>query len=365
MHADFLNTLLSQNEITSFFNLHRIFDALSALALLDEAHCDITLSELAMEWKRSQRNRHPTGAQDAEPMTIRDLFERHLEHYGKEQVFTRRHQRQSMLALCRAMGPDFPVAALRWNDIEAALGHYGNARTYNGHVRALGTALRWAQRAGLLPETTPLRDGVQLPLHPETFSEPTYFPPEKVEKIMRTVEQHPGTVATGAGVRLSLGFFAGVRSVEIQRGRWEDLDLEGGTLRIPRPKGWTRGQKPRIVELERNATAWLGKWRDWTAKRRGGGPPRGPMTPGPTALFTKWKKMWLAPAGLSWGRNDAANVMRHTYATMHVGAFRNAPATALNLGHGDSTRMLERHYMGLVRKLEAERYWKIMPEAWT
>ncbi len=53
--------------------------------------------------------------------------------------------------------------------------------------------------------------------------------------------------------------------------------------------------------------------------------------------------------------------MRHTYATMHVGAFRDAAATALNLGHGHSTAMLEQHYRGLVAKDVAERYWAIMP----
>ena len=301
----------------------------------------------------------------AEPdITNRRLFELHLEHYGDEQVFTRRHQRQSMLTLCRALGPEFPVAALRWRDVANALGNYANARTYNGHVRALGTALRWADREGLLPKSAPPCDGGALPFRPETFCEPSFFPPEKVEKIMRVAEAHPGSVEAGAGVRLTMGFFAGVRSVEIERACWEDLDLEAGTLRIPRPKGWTNGQKPRIVELERNAAAWLKKWRDWTARRtRRRDPPRGPVAPGPTALFAKWKKERLVPEGLFWGRNDFSNVMRHTYATMHVGAFRNAPATALNLGHGESTRMLERHYMGLVRKSDAEKYWKIMPRA--
>ena len=54
--------------------------------------------------------------------------------------------------------------------------------------------------------------------------------------------------------------------------------------------------------------------------------------------------------------------MRHTYATMHVGAFRDAAATALNLGHGRSTAMLEQHYRGLVAKDVAERYWTIYPK---
>ena len=53
---------------------------------------------------------------------------------------------------------------------------------------------------------------------------------------------------------------------------------------------------------------------------------------------------------------------RHTYATMHVGAFRNAASTALNMGHGHSTDMLEKHYRGLVPKTVAQRYWTIFPK---
>ena len=162
-------------------------------------------------------------------------------------------------------------------------------------------------------------------------------------------------------MRLSLGFFAGVRSVEAERASWEDLDLDGAVLRIPRPKGYTNGMKPRIVELERNAVAWLRRWRRWTQGRRRGRSPHGPVVPRPP-LFSEWKKAWLAPAGLSWGRDEDANVMRHTYATMHVGAFRDAAATALNLGHGHSTAMLEQHYRGLVARDVAERYWTIYPK---
>jgi hypothetical protein len=53
--------------------------------------------------------------------------------------------------------------------------------------------------------------------------------------------------------------------------------------------------------------------------------------------------------------------MRHSYATHHVGAFRDAAATALNLGHGRGTDLLERHYRGLVSRAVAQTYWQIRP----
>ena len=61
------------------------------------------------------------------------------------------------------------------------------------------------------------------------------------------------------------------------------------------------------------------------------------------------------------GNCRSGNVMRHTYATMHVAAFRDAAATALNLGHAGGTELLERHYRGIVPKAVADAYWRILP----
>ena len=48
-------------------------------------------------------------------------------------------------------------------------------------------------------------------------------------------------------------------------------------------------------------------------------------------------------------------------AGMHVAAFRDAAATALNLGHARGTAVLERHYRGLATRAEGEAYWRILP----
>ena len=338
-----------------------VFDALNALSMLDAAGSDTTLSELALAWKRGWA---ASGGGDASgarppPLALKELFERHSAHYREEQVATKRNLRRTMLALCRALGPALPVATMTERDVAAALVRFGNAKTHNGHVRNLATALRWAVREGLLPPDAPLA-GWRFALKPEPFREPEFFPPLKVERIMRIAEAHPGSAEAAVGMRLAMGFFAGVRSAEMERARWEDLDLAGGAMRVPRPKGWTSGTRPRIVELERNAVLWLGKWKEWTTARLGGRELRGPVVVAPK-LFAEWKKARLEPEGLSWGRERAQNVMRHTYATMHVAAFRDAAATALNLGHGKSVRTLERHYMGLASRAAGREYWRIVP----
>ena len=337
--------------VATLFGRRRLFDALNALALLDEAHSDTSLTELALAWRRDAAKIAGRPA-----LSLREFFDRFLARYREEQTATRSHMRWMVRAMCRALGPAMPVSALRREDVLGALEPFRSARSWNGLLADVVTAIRWGNREGLcdLPFVATLK------ARPVEFREPSWFPPDKVERILRMAEAHPGDHRAAAGMRLSLGFFAGVRSVEAERASWEDLDLDGAVLRIPRPKGYTNGMKPRIVELEGNAVAWLRRWRRWTQGRRRGRSPHGPVVPRPP-LFSEWKKAWLAPAGLSWGRDEDANVMRHTYATMHVGAFRDAAATALNLGHGHSTAMLEQHYRGLVAKDVAEKYWTIMP----
>lgn len=343
--------------VEPLFDRRKLFDALNALSLLDANRVDATLTELALARRRAgdaARNGPPRPP----PVGLRDFFLRYVEHYGKEQVATRRNVRRTMLLLCRALGPEMPVEAIGPEDAAAALGRFRNARTFNGHVGNIVAALRWGKREGLVD--SPL--AATLKRRTEVWEEPCFFDPAAVERIFRICESHPGDAATAAGMRLSLGFFAGVRSVEIERAEWADLDLDSAVLRIPRPKGWTSGTRPRLVELEENAVAWLRKWKEWTARRRRGAEPRGRIVPGP-ARFAGWKRRYLDPEGLSWGRNRAQNVMRHTYATMHVGAFRNAGATALNMGHARGTGMLERHYRGLVSRETAAAYWRIFPSS--
>jgi integrase len=54
------------------------------------------------------------------------------------------------------------------------------------------------------------------------------------------------------------------------------------------------------------------------------------------------------------------NALRHSFASYHLAHFKNAAATALELGHHDS-RVTFAHYRELVKPKEAERYWKIKP----
>lgn len=333
-------------------NKTALFDALHALSLLDEKGGDTTLTELALAFRRERRR----TAQPGPRIALGEFFARYEERFAPEQTASRANARWLGRVLAKAVGRDAPMESLRARDVLGAFAPYRSAESYNGLVDRFRAAARWGNREGLC-RIDWLRE---IDRRTVPFREPVFFRPDRVERIFRAAERSPGEPRAGVGAFLTLGFFAGVRTAEILRSTWEDLDLDGRVLRIGRPKGWTAGTRPRLVELEENAVAWLRHWRTWTARRRRGRPPRGAIVP-EAWRFTDWKRENLRPAGDSWGNDAAHNVMRHTYATMHVGAFRRASATALNLGHGRGLDTLERHYRGLVPKSVAERYWKIYP----
>lgn len=334
-----------------------LLDALHAMAILEdgpEGAPDAgapTLTEIALAHLREARGR----GRARPPLALGELFERCGARYAPEQARSRAALRSAARVFEEALGADTPVEELSPERVAGALARYRSAETWNSHFRRLRLALNWAVRERLL-EASPIAG---LAARRVDWREPAWLAPERVERILRAAEAHPGPVGAGVGAFLALGFLAGVRTAEILRARWEDLDLEGGVLRIPRPKGFSKGRRPRLVELEPCAIAWLRKWRDWTAEHGGGGTASGRIVRDEHGI-REWKARRLDPAD-AWGGGATHNAARHTYATMHVAAFRNAAATALNLGHGSSTEMLERHYRGLVPRSVAETYWRILP----
>ena len=310
------------------------------------------LTELVLAHLRSARGH----ARVRPPLALGELFDLRAARYAPSQTRSISALQCARRFLCSRLGEDRAVETIAEDEIAGALARFSDPQSFNSVFRRLRLAFNWAVRAGLV-ERSPL--GRLAPRRID-WREPAHFLPDRVERVFRAAEAHPGPLAGAVGMQLALGFLAGVRTAEIARARWEDIDLDGALLRVPRPKGFTSGHKPRLVELEPCAVAWMRRWRDWLVAA--GGRAAGPVVPDPRR-FALWKARRLAPAGDSWGNDANHNVMRHTYATMHVAAFRDAGATALNLGHAGGTELLEKHYRGVVPKAVAEAYWRILPSA--
>jgi hypothetical protein len=56
------------------------------------------------------------------------------------------------------------------------------------------------------------------------------------------------------------------------------------------------------------------------------------------------------------------NAMRHCFASYHIGKHKDAPKTAVLLGHPNPS-LLYRTYLELVTSEDAEKYWNVVPES--
>ncbi len=140
----------------------------------------------------------------------------------------------------------------------------------------------------------------------------------------------------------SIGAFAGLRTAEIERLDWREVDFGAGLIEVKASKAKTATR--RLVTIQPNLAAWL--------------------------VTYKEKKGAVCPVGLRHklleDRERAeprkewpSNALRHSFGSYHLAQFKDAAALALQMGN--SPAMIFRHYRELVRPADAEKYWKLVP----
>lgn len=144
---------------------------------------------------------------------------------------------------------------------------------------------------------------------------------------------------------IGIGAFAGLRRAEIERLRWEDVNLSRGFIIVGAQNAKTG--KRRLVPV----CASLRKWLAPAAK-----------TAGPVAPTMNFRNRFDAvreAAGLlaKWEGNE----LRHSYASYRLAQNQNAAQTALELGN--SPTVLESHYKELTTPEDAARWFAVTPTA--
>ena len=175
---------------------------------------------------------------------------------------------------------------------------------------------------------------------------------DTVERVFRAAEAHPGDLPCAAGAFLTLGFFVGLRTSEIARARWEDIDWNAAAIVIPKPRKYIKGAvAPKVLPLRPNALAWLRRWEEWA--RENGASPGGPIAPSPWR-FLEWKKSHLAASAAAWCERGQHDVMRLTCETMaRVAGFEDVPPEQPD----------GRPSTDFATKEEADAFWRILPSS--
>lgn len=313
------------------------YDARDALDILRGAGLDATLRDAAKALVASRQKDGKTVRR-----TLEDAFAEYLGGIPEIQEAHRKNVEWRVGKWVAKFGPRRPCTEVTAREFAEYMAQFDAPKTYNNVLSYCKTFMGWcAAKERLYAPENPLSD---MRLKPIAYHEPEFMRPQEVEKLMREFEAVGDRKALAL---MALSFFCGIRFAEIDRltQNPEWVNLEGGSIRMAMPKGWTKGMAPRVVPMQDNVRAWFARYSLLDA------------LDGMSAPETR-NRVFATAKGL---RIDMPkNAGRHTFITMHVAAFNNATVTETICG--TSKAMRAAHYMGLASKADGEAYFRIMPK---
>jgi len=228
------------------------------------------------------------------------------------------------------------IASVRGEDVQQWLDGLGlSPQSLVNYRRVLRLLFRFAQRRGYLPKAWDELDRLEVPR--AKGGEVELFTPEEMARLLAEAEPDFRPV-------LALGAFAGLRSAEIERLDWSDLDFEAGHIVVARDKAKTASR--RIVPLLPNLRAWL----ELCPQRHG------PVWNGLHDLLYLRQQQTARQAGLRWRRNG----LRHSFVSYRLALVKDAAQVALEAGN--SPAMVFGHYRELVTEAQARAWFALRPQ---
>jgi site-specific recombinase XerD len=155
---------------------------------------------------------------------------------------------------------------------------------------------------------------------------------------------------------LAIQAFAGLRTAEVQRLKWSDVDLAGGWITVTAQNAKTA--RRRLVPVADNLKAWLTR----CAKKRGyiwsGDDNDYAQAQAATASATEVVKgREVIEDAVPWKKN----AMRHSFISYKLAVTKNANEVAMEAGN--SPAMIFRHYRELVKPEQGAAWFSIEPQS--
>ena len=163
------------------------------------------------------------------------------------------------------------------------------------------------------------------------------YSPDEIAKLLEAAS--PDFLPT-----VAIGAFAGLRTSEIQRIDWQDVDLDSAFIIVGKTKAKTKAR--RLVPIQPNLAAWL----ETCPKRNG------QVVRLNTDELHAARAACVAASGVKW----KPNALRHSYASYRLAQIQNAGQVALEMGN--SPAMVFRHYREIVRPTAAQAWFAVSPK---
>jgi len=208
-------------------------------------------------------------------------------------------------------------------------------RSYNNFLRVLRTFFAFAQRRGWLSKETDLLTCVER--RTEKSQPVEIFSPAELGKLFKHASPELAHC-------FALAAFAGLRSEEILRLEWQDIERHPAFIEIAAHKAKTATR--RLVPTSDNLASWL------TIAPRSG------------ARVWRHSKAWFfeamrnaaTDAKIKWKQN----ALRHSFISYRLAEIQDVNRVALEAG--TSPQMIFRHYRELATPEQARTWFKIAPD---
>ena len=256
-------------------------------------------------------------------------------------------QLQTSLAFCKAHEGHTVRSVEKEHVLAFIKGRKLSLRTMINYRLRIGKFFNWACDRGYRPDNPAYairhnKNGTELGF--ETKGRPSVFSVDEVKRLFRAAEaSHRDLIPY-----LTLGIFAGVRPLEISHNRektglgWGNIFFKQQAIEIPAPLSKTR--ECRDITIHPNMMDWFGL---------------GGLLPISEYTALCMRRQVAKEAGVSW----EPDIMRHTYATMHLKHFRNEALLKEEMGHSYGSRTLKNNYINRkdVDAEDAAAFWNLVP----
>jgi integrase len=207
-------------------------------------------------------------------------------------------------------------------------------RTRNNIRHSIVTLFNFARARGYLPKSV-ATEAEHVGKAKDRGGEIAIFRPKQLADLLN---------AGGEEARLyfAVGAFTGLRSAELIRLEWDDVNFARGHIQVAKHKAKTATR--RLVPIQPNLAMWLAPYRSKT---------KGRVFPSEHAADRAIAH--AKAAGVEWPNN----VLRHSYATYRLAQCQDAARVALEMGN--SPQMLFRNYRELADEKDAADWFNIVP----